>query len=430
MVEEFFSLLGLLEQILWRYIAISVILIVGAMFTLNSGFFQIKALFKCKKFIGDLLEDKSTIGTHPVSLYFASIGGMIGLGNIVVVTTVVTMGGPGSIIWMWIASLIGMAVKYSEIYCGLKYRKPHQHGYDGGPMYYLKYAFNNNIVPTIVCVLLCIYGVEVSQFLIITDTIVDEFGFDRKIVIGCLLFLVLISSGGGIKRLANVCSVLMPFFMVSYIGMASYVMMHYINEIPMVLELIWRSAWNGHAPVGGFAGSTMLMAAQYGVSRAVYSGDIGVGYDSIIQSDSQVKQPHKQARTGIYALFTDTFICSVSVMLILLTGVWKSNMMPSQYVVRALSLYIPYVEPFMVMLFFIAGFTTIISYLVVGQKCATFLNKKFGNQIYMIYVILAFIFFSFYDQEKVVLMMSVSGGLLVIFNLAGILKLRKEIKFQ
>ncbi len=94
-----------------------------------------------------------------------------------------------------------------------------------------------------------------------------------------------------------------------------------------------------------------------------------------------------------------------------------------------LKLYLPNVEYFMVVLFTFAGFTTITGYLVVGQKCAKYLNKKYGQFLYILYSIFAFIVFSFYDQEQVILIMSVSGGILMVINMLGVFKLRKSIEF-
>ena len=432
-INKFFIILEYLDDFLWSYIALLFILMVGSYLTIKSRFFQLRVLFRPKLFIKDLIAcaDKNKTGTHPIKLYFASIGGMIGLGNIVVVVATVTIGGPGSLIWLWIASIFGMLVKYSEIYLGIKYRlKNTENGYDGGPMYYLKAAFNNNILPIIVCILLCIYGAEVSQFLILTDTISNVFSIDKWIAIALLLGLVLLSAVGGVKRLANICVMLMPPFMFIYIAMGIWVIFDHITELPTVLNMIWCSAFSGKSQVCGLLASGMILSAHYGISRAVYSGDIGIGYDSIIQSETQTKFPEKQARMAVFALFTDSFICTITILILLVTGFWKvENLQFSEYVMTALQTYFSHINYFMATLFFIAGFTTIVGYLVVGQKCAKFLSPKFGKILYICYSIFAFVFFSFCDQNKVILVMSVSGGFLMIINLLGVFKLRKEIKF-
>ncbi|MBS0236574.1 MAG: sodium:alanine symporter family protein [Proteobacteria bacterium] len=432
-MQVMFDYLAILDDLLWQYIALFIILASGALFAIKSRFFQFRVLSRFTEYIIELHKSASPdkVGTKPLRLYFASIGGMIGLGNIVVVATTVTMGGPGSLIWLWIASFLGMLIKYAEIYLGIKYRVHNRKGgYDGGPMYYLQHAFGNKFVSIIICLLLCIYGAEVSQFLVLTDTIMDTLHFERELAIMSMLVLVMLGAAGGVRYLANICAVLMPIFMMGYIGIGTLVIIDNYEKLPAVLAMIWNSAWLGHAPIGGFLGSSMLMAAHYGVSRAVYSGDIGIGYDSIIQSETQTRSPHKQARMAVYALLTDSIICTISTLIILLTGVWHQHLKPSEYVATALSEYIPNVKYFMAALFFLAGFTTIIGYLVVGQKCARYLNPKVGQLLYLCYAAAAFIFFSYHEQNNVLLLMSVSGGLLMIINLAGILRLRNEIKFM
>jgi AGCS family alanine or glycine:cation symporter len=433
MTEAMFKFLVQLDDILWNRVGLLIILSIGAYLTIYSKFFQFKALFKLKTYIKDLITcaEKGKQGIHPIKLYFASIGGMIGLGNIVTVVSTVTIGGPGSVIWLWIASFLGMLVKYSEVYLGIKYRiKNNHHGFDGGPMYYLRIAFKNKILPVIVCILLCIYGAEVSQFLILTDTVAGTFSLNRYLVIVVLLFFILLTSVKGIKRFANVCSAMMPPFMLVYVALGIWIIADHYSDLPNIFFLILSSFLDYKSQVGGAAAGGILLAAHYGVSRAVYSGDIGIGYDSIIQSETQTIYPEKQARMSIFALFSDTLICTISILILLVTGMWEvKGLQPSEYVVSALKLYLPNVEYFMAVLFVFAGFTTITGYLVVGQKCAKYLNKKYGQYLYILYSIFAFIFFSFYDQEQVILVMSVSGGLLMVINMVGVFKLRKSIEF-
>lgn len=426
----FFDYLEIIDDFYWGYIGFALVVLSGLYFSIRSRLFQLQSLCQMKKSILNVCTSSSQVGVHPLKLYFASIGGMIGLGNIVGAVTSLTIGGPGALFWLWIASLSGMLIKYSEIFLGVKYRVPAGTGYDGGPMYYLKHAFKTNLIPLIVSMLLCIYGVEVFQFVVVADTLVDAFDWNRSWVIGGLLVAIFTTSLGGIRRLADFCTVLMPIFMVLYIFMCLWVVVVYFQELPSVLSLVLKSAFTGHAAVGGFAGASFLIAAQQGISRAVYSGDIGIGYDSIIQSETNAQHPERQAKLSIYALLNDTIICTLSILVVLLSGLWTQSMPPSAYVAMVLSNYFPGIPYFMAILFFLAGFTTIIAFFVVGTKCAMFISPRWGKLVYWGYALGAFIFFSFYDQAKVLMIMSVSGGLLMLFNLSGILKLRKEIIFK
>jgi len=435
MINTFFDILNTIDNFYWSYIGFAIITLTGFYFSHKTKFFQFKVMSQLRKTVMDLQADSktSTDGTHPLRLYFASVGGMVGLGNIVAVITAIIIGGPGALFWLWIASFAGMLIKYSEIYLGVKYRvKNKSGGYDGGPMYYLKEAFGSPLIPMIVSVLLCIYGVEVYQFVIITDTLASTFSLNRHLIIALLIVAIIYSGLGGIKRLANICTIMMPAFMITYVIMCLYVIGLNIHELPDVLATVFHGAFNGHAPIGGFVGSSMIMVAQQGIARAVYSGDIGIGYDSTIQSETRTQHPERQARMAVFSVLTDSLICTMSMLVVLVTGLWKiaTPMQASEYVAAALGMHFPGIPYFMAVFFFLAGYTTLIAFFAVGLKCANFLYPRFGKALYYLYAISSFIFFSFFDQSKVILVMSLSGGLLMLFNVAGIFKLRHKIKFK
>ena len=440
-MDELFTFLNLLDSLLWEYIALFMILSIGLYFTIKSKFYQLSILIKPKKYIGELLScaEKGKQGIHPIKLYFSSIGGMVGLGNLVLVVSAVTMGGPGAIVWMWFGSFLGMIVKYCEIYLGIKHRVNNSTGgYDGGPMYFLQVAYKNSklkldkILPVVVCFLLCIYGAEVSQFLVLTDTFSSSiFKINRYLVVGILLTLVIISVIGGVKRLSNICSALMPPFMISYVMLGFWIMLDNYSAIPGIFSTIFQDAFSLKASASGIIGGQILTGAHYGMSRAVYSGDIGIGYDSIVQSETQTTYPERQARLAIFALFSDTIICTMTVLIIFVTGTFEmTGIKTSEYIMYAIGKYLPFSDLYIAFIFFIAAFTTVIGYLVVGLKAAHFLSEKFGKKLYLFYSILAFIIFSFQDQSDVMLIMSVASGLLMPINLSGVFILRKEIEFK
>lgn len=435
MLDSLFNILAIIDEFFWSYIGFTLVLMFGLYFSYKTKFFQFKVLTQLKKTVTDLHQDskEQVVGTHPLRLYFASVGGMVGLGNMVGAVSAILIGGPGALLWLWVASFSGMLIKYSEIYLGMKYRVPNKEGgYDGGPMYYLKKAFNIKAIPLISAFFLCIYGVEVYQFLIVSETLSHSFAINKTFVVISLLLAVLYSGLGGIKRLVAICSVMMPAFMILYVCMGMWVIISNIGELPPALITIFHGAFNGHAPLGGFIGSTFVMAAQHGISRAVYSGDIGIGYDSLIQSDSRTLHPERQARMAIFSMITDSIICTMSMLIILVTGIWKiaPTLQPSEYIATALAQYFPGMPYFMGVFFFFAGYTTIIGYFAVGIKSAKFLWPTWGPRLYYAYAILAFPVFAYLDQTRVVLIMTLSGGLLMMMNLCGIFKLRKEIKFK
>lgn len=435
-IEQIFLFLGALESFYWSYIGFVIVVVVGLYFTIRSGFYQLKVLAHPIRTIKAVQKSsEGGQGISPFRVYFASVGGMVGLGNVVGVVTAVMIGGPGALFWLWIASLCGMLIKYSEIYLGMKFRiDDGKQGHHGGPMIYLQKAFKNKmlsrIVPVIFCSLLAIYGVEIYQFVVVADVVTDVTHLPRFLVIGSVLAITLYGGFGGIGRLANIATTLMPPFIVGYIALCLYVIFSHAFQLPAILGDVFVSAFTGHAATGGFVGSSMLMAIQLGTARAVYSGDLGIGYDSIIQSESKARDPGTQACLSIFGVATDALICTLSILVVLTTGMWKTDIEACHAVSHSFSQFFPHGSIFMALLIFIAGYTTLIAYLATGDKAACWLFPKWGHRLYYTYAVISFVTFSLLEQCHAITIMSLSGGLLMLTNLVGIWKLRHEISFE
>lgn len=437
MLTLFSDYLDVLENSLWTYCGVPLVICLGLYFSIKSGFFQIRNLpLVFKTFFGLFLKkekDSSTVeGIHPLKAFFAAVGGCVGIGNIVAICTAVQLGGPGALFWIWVTAIAGMILKYSEVYLGLRYRVPDgKGGYNGGPMYFLPRAFGFQGISVIVCLLLCVYGVEVYQFSVISTSISTNFGIDSYLVIGVLLALVIFAGSGGVRRVGSISSKSLPVFVVIYVSMGLWVLVNNLSAIPSVLNLIFSSAFTGHAAVGGFVGSTIMAAMSHGMRRGCYSGDIGIGYASVIHSETSVQIPEKQASLAVFDIFLDTFIvCTTSLMLILTTGLWQEPIEAGMLVQTALGQYFPYMNIFMPIFLFMLGYNTINAYFCVGLKCADHLSTRWGRKIYYAYAVAALLVFSFMGTTQAQAVMAVAGVSLLIINSIGIFILRNEISFN
>lgn len=420
------------ETFFWGYIGFVLIIFLGAYLTLKTRGYQIASLlFICKKVGDDMKSRPDERGFHPLRVFFTSVGGMLGVGNIIGIVTAVQLGGPGALFWVWVAGFAGSLIKYSEIYLGIKYRvKNDSGGFDGGPMYFLQKAFKTPWVASLAAVLLCIYGAEIYQFNVVVDTLSAATQFDRLAIAVLLLSLIMYTVLGGIRRVSHVCSVIMPVFLAGYVLMGLWVIIHHLEQMPSLLGQIIDSAFNGHAAVGGFVGSTAIYAIQNGMASASYAADIGIGYDSIIQSESNTIRPESQARLALLGVIMDNMICTISIMIVLATGLWQAGGHEIPLVQMALHQYFPFMNWIMPLFIFLLGYTTLIAYLFVGCKCAGFLSPKRGTKLYLSYAVFAFGFFHFYDQNAALTVMRIAGACLLIINLTGIFILRREIFFE
>ena len=218
MLQFVFNQLSHIDHFFWSYVAFVLIMILGGYLTLKMRFFQIRAFPTILKTFIQFLKQRSGTekGIHPLKTFFASVGGMIGIGNVVGIVTAVQIGGPGALFWVWVAAIIGALIKYSEIILGFKYRVPNERGgYDGGPVYFLRAAFKSRIIPIIVAILLCIYGVEIYQFSVVTSSISSNWHVNHTTALCVFLGLVIYAGVGGVKRIGKICSYTMPLFLLS-----------------------------------------------------------------------------------------------------------------------------------------------------------------------------------------------------------------------
>lgn len=431
---EFTSQLEMIEDFLWSYFGVPIVTLLGLYLSFKSRFFQVRQLPHVFKIFFSFLSfrDEGKGGVHPLKAFFAAVGGCVGIGNIVGICTAVQMGGPGALFWIWMTALMGMILKYSEVYLGIKYRVENgKGGYHGGPMFFLKKVFKQAWIPKLICFFLCIYGVEVYQFSVVTTSISANWGINSYVIIAVLLLLVIFAGSGGVRRVGNISSTSLPIFVVVYVGMGAWVLLNNLTLLPGILKLVFESAFTGHAAVGGFVGATIMSAMSYGIRRGCYTGDIGVGYASVIHSETSVQIPEKQAALAIFDIFLDTFIvCTTSLFLILTTGFWKEPIEAGMMVQSALAQYFPYMHLFMPIFLFLLGYNTLNAYFFVGLKSAEHLSPRFGRHLYYVYAVAALLIFSFMGTNQAQMVMAIAGVALLIINGYGIFCLREEISFN
>lgn len=426
--------IGVVEDFIWSFLGFPLLVILGLYFSFKTKFVQIRHFpTVVRTFLGFMTEANSTSrGVHPLKTFFACIGGCVGVGNVVSICTGVTMGGPGALFWIWMTAIIGMTIKYAEVYLGIRYRvKNDQGGYDGGPMYFLQKAFRWKWIASLSAFLLCIYGVEVFQFSIIVGSVSSNWGLNKVLVTVILLSMVIFAGSGGVKRVGTIAEFVIPLFVVLYLCMGGYVMFTHMGRVPEVFSMIFNSAFTGHAAFGGFIGSTLLMTVTQGIRRGCYTADIGVGYASVINSETSVTVPERQASLEFFGIAFDTFlICTMSVMLILVTDVWHDGLEAADLVQTALGTEFPFMHLFMPFFLFLLGYSTVNAYFIAGLKCAKYLSPKYGTFCFFAYAIVALFSFSFVEVSEAQSLMAIAGGLLLVVNSIGIFRLRHEVNFD
>ena len=269
----------------------------------------------------------------PFQAMSTALAGTVGTGNIAGITTAVTLGGPGTIFWLWITALIGMATKYSEVLLAVKFREKNKFGdWVGGPMYYIKNGLGKNWkwLGAIFCVFgaLAAFGignaVQVGNITSSINTVIVSFNpdFDKQALVNIVLGIILVILTavvlfGGIKRLGAVTEKLVPIMAVIYIIACLIVVIRYANTLPAVFHDIFAGAFTPSGVTGGVVGS-MFMVITWGVKRGVFSNEAGLGSAPIAHASTSETDCVKQGLYGIFEVFMDTIlICTLSGLTIL-----------------------------------------------------------------------------------------------------------------
>ena len=330
---------------------------------------------------GRAMGDADTGEISPFQALMTALSATIGNGNIAGVATAVFLGGPGALFWMWCTALVGMATKYCEAVCAVKYREVDELGnHVGGPMYYIKNGLSKKwywLAPTFAIFgALAGFGIgNTVQSNSVADVMNSTFSVPHwltGVVIMVLVGLVII---GGIKRIAQVAEYLVPFMAIAYLAVGLVIMGIYFDGIPDAIGLIFTHAFTPTAALGGFAGTTVWLSIKFGVARGIFSNEAGLGSAPIAHAAATTRDPVRQGTIAMLGTFIDTIIvCSVTGFAIILTGAWTTGKTGAALTSTAFETAVPGVGAIIVSLASaIFAFTTLLGWSFYCEKCVEYL---------------------------------------------------------
>ncbi|MDB3994925.1 sodium:alanine symporter family protein [Gammaproteobacteria bacterium] len=303
----------------------------GIFFTVYLGFPQIKYFRHGWRILSGKYVKEDTIGeTTPFQALTTALSGTVGTGNIGGVALAIFLGGPAAIFWMWVTAFFGMTTKFVEVTLAHKYRETLPDGsISGGPMYYIENGLNMKwlaILFSVCLLLMCLGTGNMPQISSIAVVMNDTFNIPKFVtgaVLAALLWMVII---GGIKRIAQIASKLVPFMAFWYlVGSFAVIFSNYENIIPS-LQSIFIHVFTPTAAVGGFLGASVAAALTRGVNRGLYSNEAGQGSAPIAHASSKTENPIEEGMVSILEPFIDTIvICTITGLVILSSGVWTEK---------------------------------------------------------------------------------------------------------
>lgn len=303
----------------------------GIFFTIYLGFPQIKYFRHGWRILSGKYVKEDTEGdTTPFQALTTALSGTVGTGNIGGVALAIFLGGPAAIFWMWVTAFLGMTTKFVEVTLSHKYREKLPDGsMSGGPMYYIENGLNMKwlaVVFSVCLLMMCLGTGNMPQISSISVVLLDTFNIPKIVtglVLSVLVWLVII---GGIKRIAQIASKLVPFMAFWYIvGGLAVIISNYENIIPS-FQSIFIHIFTPTAAVGGFLGASVAAALTRGVNRGLYSNEAGQGSAPIAHASSKTENPIEEGMVSILEPFIDTIIiCTLTGLVILSSGVWNQK---------------------------------------------------------------------------------------------------------
>ena len=323
---------GKVNGFVWGPIMLALLVGTGVFLTFRTGWVQVRRFgYIMRNTVGSLFGKKGRkdhgSNLSPFQAVTTALAGTVGTGNIAGVTGAIFVGGPGAVFWMWVSAFFGMCTKYAEIALAMKFRNTGANGvHKGGPMYYIENGLGKSWkwLAVLFAILggVASFGIgNIAQSSEIAGAVDGLFGLDPMVTGIILTVIVAIVVIGGVKRIGQVTSLLVPFMSVFYVAAGIVVILMRITDVPAVFAHIFTSAFSFESISGGIAGYAIMIAMKNGFARGVFSNEAGLGSAPIAHAASSTDEPAEQAIWGVFEVFFDTIvICSITAFAVLLSG--------------------------------------------------------------------------------------------------------------
>ena len=321
-MELIYKWMTLVNDALWTYILIAMLMGCAVWFTLKTRFVQFRMIREMIRLLGDSAGrgDKGEKHISSFQAFAISLASRVGTGNLAGVATAIAVGGPGAIFWMWVIALLGASSAFVESTLAQLYKVKGKNSFIGGPAYYMKKGLKQPWMGMLFAVLITItfgFAFNSVQSNTICAAIEHAFGFNHVPMGFIITALTLIIIFGGIQRIAKVSSVIVPVMALGYIGLALAIVILNITHLPAVIEMIVSHAFGWQQALGGGVG----MALMQGIKRGLFSNEAGMGSAPNVAATAFVSHPVKQGLIQTLGVFTDTLImCTCSAFFILFSG--------------------------------------------------------------------------------------------------------------
>lgn len=425
------ALLNQIDSFVWGPPLLVLLVGTGIFLSFRLGFLQIFRLPRSLKLIFSA-ENQGEGDIDSFKALCTALAATVGTGNIVGVATAIKAGGPGAILWMWIAAFFGMATKYAEGCLAVKYRTVDDKGQiSGGPMYYIENGLGRAYRP--LAIAFAFFGVLVAYFGIGTFAQVNSIvqitqlnaGIPVEYTAVVLTILVAAITLGGLQSIAKTASKIVPAMAVIYMVSTLGFLVIFADKLPGAIAEIFYDAFHPTAAVGGFLGASVLFAMRNGVARGVFSNESGLGSAPIVAAAAKTKWPAEQGLVSMTGTFIDTIIiCTMTGLVVVISGLWKTDLNGAALTNAAFLQAYPAFGGYMLMVGLVLfAFTTILGWNYYGERCMEYLVGVKGIMPYRVGFIVLVGCGAFLKLESIWILADIVNGLMAIPNLIALLGL-------
>lgn len=433
------------NDFLWGWFMIILLLGTHIFLTIRTKFVQRKT-FKAIKL--SVTKDPDSDGDiSPFQALATALASTIGTGNIIGVGTAIALGGPGAVLWCWLTGVFGIATKYSESLIGVKYRVKTSDGRMlGGAMYALERGFKFKTLGKILAVFFALFallasfgigsGVQVNAISNIMNNTFDLgtvnlFGQDASvisIIVGVLVAAITaVVIFGGIKSISRVCELLVPFMAVFYVLGCLIILGMNFDVLGKTFEMIFQDAFSLKSVAGGFLGSSLMLAARYGIARGLFSNESGMGSAPIVASAAQTRNPVRQAMISSTGTFWDTVVVCLITGLVLVSSIIKNPAIDvsdgGDLTYKAFQ-QIPVIgTPILVIGIAAFAYSTILGWSYYGERCVEYLFGRGGMIPYKLIFVFILLIGPVIKLDLVWTMADIFNALMSIPNLIAVVVL-------
>ena len=433
------------NDFLWGWFMIILLLGTHIFLTIRTKFVQRKTLKAIKL---SVTKDPDSDGDiSPFQALATALASTIGTGNIIGVGTAIALGGCGAVLWCWLTGVFGIATKYSESLIGVKYRVKTSDGRMlGGAMYALERGFKFKTLGKILAVLFAIFalfasfgigsGVQVNAISSIMNNTFDLgtvnlFGQDTSvisIIVGVLVAAITaVVIFGGIKSISRVCELLVPFMAVFYVAGCLVILGMNFDVLGQTFEKIFTEVFSLKSVAGGFLGSSIMLAARYGIARGLFSNESGMGSAPIVASAAQSRNAVRQAMISSTGTFWDTVVVCLMTGLVLVSSIIKNPAIDvsdgGDLTYKAFQ-QIPVIgTPILVVGIVAFAYSTVLGWSYYGERCVEYLFGRKGMIPYKLIFVFVLLIGPIISLDLVWTMADIFNALMTIPNLIAVIVL-------